>query len=86
MHYVYILRSLSYRLLYIGYTSNLEQRITQHNEGKSEYTKHRGPWKLVYYESYCSEKDARIREKQLKRFSNAYIQLKRRIKNSIEGL
>jgi len=71
--------------LYIGYTNNLITRFKQHNNGESNYTKNYRPWKLIYYEAYDSQFDAKNREKQLKKFANAYIQLKRRIKNSIEG-
>lgn len=55
----------------------------QHNKGLCESTKNHIPFKLVYYESYASEKDARDREHNLKLRANALSQLKRRIKNSL---
>lgn len=85
MFYVYILRSMVKKVLYIGFTNNLKLRVQQHNDGKSNFTRKFRPWKLAYYEAYASEKEARERERQLKKFANAYIQLKRRIKDSIEG-
>lgn len=33
LHYVYILKSLKDGNFYTGYTSNLEKRISEHNEG-----------------------------------------------------
>ncbi|TSC77607.1 MAG: hypothetical protein G01um101433_524 [Parcubacteria group bacterium Gr01-1014_33] len=36
------------------------------------------------YEAYASEKDTRVREHHLKRFSGAYIHLKKRIENSLK--
>jgi predicted GIY-YIG superfamily endonuclease len=51
MHYVYVLRSLSDNGLYIGYSSNLRRRVTQHNEGASFATSSRGPWQLIYLRS-----------------------------------
>jgi len=52
--------------MYAGYTDNLRKRFKQHNEGKSTYTKARGPYKLVYYEACLDKGDATMREKYLK--------------------
>jgi predicted GIY-YIG superfamily endonuclease len=46
-------------------------------------TKARKPLKLVYYEAYKSEADARKREQNLKLKSRAYAQLRKRIIESI---
>jgi len=62
----------------------LQERIKKHNSDKVFSTKNRGPWKLIYYESYLSEEDAKEREKQLKYYGKALGLLKRRIKNSLE--
>ena len=51
---------------YTGFTSDLRKRFSEHNSGESEYTKHRGPYRLVYYEACLEEEDARSREKYLK--------------------
>ena len=48
--YVYILQSMKDGSYYIGSTNNLEDRIERHNQGRSQYTKLRRPWKLVYSE------------------------------------
>jgi len=64
MYYVYVLKSP--RQFYIGSTSDLKRRFTEHQNGKSKSTKHRGPWKIVYYEASQSIKDALKREKYLK--------------------
>jgi putative endonuclease len=58
MHYVYVLRSVSDDGLYIGYSANLRRRFRQRVEGGSFATSYRGPWKLIYYESYTEEADA----------------------------
>ena len=83
MHYVYVLKSVKLDELYIGQTNDLKRRFVEHNEGKNVSTKHKMPFKLVYYEAYQSRSDAIYREKQLKRHSQAYIALRTRIKNSI---
>jgi len=53
-------------MLYTGSTNDLRKRFNEHNSEKSEYTKHRGPYQLIYYEACLSEEDARSREKYLK--------------------
>ena len=52
--------------LYIGYTDNLKIRIEKYNNGYVKSTKHRRPLKLIYYEAYFKELDAKKREKYLK--------------------
>jgi len=52
--------------------------------GKSNYLKLRRPIKLVYYEAYLSEKDAKAREKSLKNYGNVLNGLKQRIQDSLK--
>ena len=66
MHYVYVLRSVTDDGFYIGYSANLRERFKQHLQGNSFATAYRGPWKLIYYESYLDKADALGREKYLK--------------------
>ena len=82
MFYLYILKSLKDRKLYIGSTGDLKRRLKEHQEGLSLATKYRRPWKLIYYEAYCELPDAQRRERQLKKFSTAYGELKKRIEHS----
>lgn len=84
MFYVYILKTSKGGQLYIGFTNNLRLRLKQHLLGQSTYTKTRGPLKLVYYEAYASEKEARKRETTLKQFKGVYGNLKKRIHESLE--
>ncbi|MEI6039906.1 MAG: GIY-YIG nuclease family protein [Candidatus Berkelbacteria bacterium] len=84
MFCLYILKSLKDEKLYIGSTSNLKRRLEEHNSGKVFSTKTRIPFELVYTEVYKAEKDARHREHNLKLRSNAFNQLKKRIKHSLE--
>jgi putative endonuclease len=64
--YVYVLRSEADLSLYIGYTSDLKKRLTQHKKGAAAATSHGGPWKLIYYEAYVEQADALGRERYLK--------------------
>lgn len=66
MYFVYILQSNKDNGFYIGYTSNFEKRIQEHNSGKTQSLKHRRPLKLIYFEEFITIKDAKAREKQIK--------------------
>lgn len=66
MYYVYILRSTRDKSLYIGYTTNLNKRILEHNNGLSLSTKYKRPYKLVFYEAFTNRLDAKHREIYLK--------------------
>lgn len=75
---------LSNSQFYIGFTNDLKKRIKLHKDGKVFTTKKYLPIKLIYYECYLDEEDAKQREFMLKRFGSAYSHLKRRIANSIK--
>lgn len=80
MYYVYVLKFLLDKKLYIGHTNDLVKRIRQHNQGLVEATKKRKPFQLIYFEASIILKDAVRREKALKTgFGRAY--LKRRLSN-----
>ena len=66
MYYVYILKSLKDKSLYIGYTSDLRKRFKEHNDGKSLATKPFRPYKLIFYEAFLNRIDAKDREEYLK--------------------
>lgn len=79
MYYVYLLRSLiDPSKTYIGYTTNLEQRIETHNSGGSIYTESNRPWKLVTYIAFDSERKALEFEKYIK-VGSGYAFAKRRL-------
>ncbi len=65
MFYIYILRNRKNKL-YIGFTTDLKERLKKHNFGSVKSTKPYRPWKLIFYEAYISKKDAKRREKYLK--------------------
>jgi len=81
MFYVYVIKNENDKLYY-GYTNNLKKRFFNHNNGDNFSTKGH-IWKLVYYEAYLSKEDALEREKQIKQFGQAWAQLRRRIKKSL---
>ena len=64
---VYILANWTNKVIYIGMTSNLAQRIYQHKNKLIEgFTKKYNVSKLVYFECYSTPYDAATREQQLK--------------------
>lgn len=57
--------------IYTGYTKDLLKRLEQHNSGSkgARYTKTRRPVKLSFVEIVQTQKDAMLRELELKRLS-----------------
>jgi len=85
MYYVYILINLD-KSLYIGYSSNLKQRISDHMNGRGgKTTKIKKNWKLIYYEAYLNMDDALGREKFLKSGSGRKY-IKKQLKNYLSGV
>ena len=52
--------------IYVGMTMDADKRLTEHNAGKSKYTKSLRPWRTLYRELQPDWKAARKREKYLK--------------------
>ena len=65
-YFVYILQSERDGSYYIGHTSDLEDRLRRHNEGRSVYTRAKVPWRLIHQEVFHSRSDAIKREKEIK--------------------
>jgi len=67
MYYVYGLYSPAYKKIYIGFTSDLENRLFLHNNPiNNGYTSRFKPWIILYSEELYDKKTAILREKQLK--------------------
>ncbi len=85
MWIVYIIQHNLSKDLYIGFTSNLEQRVLSHNSGLNKSTRRtsEGKWILIYAEAYRDKKDASNREAKLKHHGSAKHGLKNRITHSL---
>jgi putative endonuclease len=59
---VYILFSELDHQLYVGYTKDINRRLSEHNEGRNISTQHRRPVKLIFLEYYLFKEDAQARE------------------------
>ena len=67
MYYVYLLENQNDKSWYIGFTTDIERRLREHNEKSGgQTTKRKSNWKLVYFEGYLVKADALGRERFLK--------------------
>ena len=70
MHYAYILRSEKFPAqTYVGSTSDLRKRLTEHNAGKSIHTNKFKPWELMVYVASRERPAAEQFERYLKKGS-----------------
>ena len=68
--YIYILASKMAGTLYIGVTSDLVKRISEHKNGiKANFTSRYSVHRLVYFEQFDDIETAILREKQLKKYN-----------------
>ncbi len=67
---IYIMANYNNKVLYIGVTSDLYARVSEHKEKKhsDSFTAKYNCNKLVYYESFSRIEEAIIKEKQLKKW------------------
>ena len=63
---VYVVQNDQNRF-YIGLSENPDQRLVEHNLGVSQWTRHRGPWRLVWQSESLTLSSARKLENFLKR-------------------
>ena len=70
---VYILASRKHGTLYVGVTSNLNQRLDAHRSGEVEgFAARHGVHRLVYAEPHDTMEAAIRREKQIKKWNRAW--------------
>lgn len=79
MYFVYILQSEKDQTYYIGYTKDIINRLKEHNSGKTRYTKGHIPYRMVYKEEFRIIKEAKDREKYIKKYANIKNFLKNRV-------
>jgi putative endonuclease len=67
MFTVYVLYSKIYNKIYIGFTSNLAERLKSHNELATKgWTVRFRPWQIIYTEEFLEKSGAMKKEKELK--------------------
>jgi putative endonuclease len=67
MHYVYLIESTAVpNVRYKGYTTDLRQRLVDHNSGKNISTAPHRPWRLQTYLAFSTKAQALAFERYLK--------------------
>ena len=67
MYYVYVIESVSVQgARYLGMTTNLKERLQEHNAGKSFHTSKFRAWKLTTYIAFTNRAKAEAFERYLK--------------------
>src|SRR5438128_9074045 len=67
LYYVYLIESLSvHGQRYVGMTTDLKQRLREHNAGKSSHSSKFRPWKLTTYIAFTDRIKAEAFEQYLK--------------------
>jgi len=85
MWYFYVLESSKNKILYKGYSSDLKQRILDHNKKRGgKYSQKNAPYRLIYYEAYLNKTDAMHSEKFYKTGYGREI-LKEKLSNYLKG-
>lgn len=68
-YYLYILECFD-KTLYTGITTDLNRRITEHNNNLgAKYTKGRGPVKLIYTQEFSNRSEATKEEARIKKLT-----------------
>lgn len=65
-YYVYAIKSIQRKYIYVGLTNNIERRIKQHNNCREKTTRAYTPFKIIYANEFQDRKSAREKEKYLK--------------------
>jgi len=78
MYYVYHIQSeVNPARYYVGFTTDLDRRLEEHNTGKSIHTNKFKPWKLVSYTAFIDRERAEKFELYLKTPSGRAFSKKR---------
>lgn len=86
IHYVYILKSdKSPAKHYVGYTTNLEQRLSKHNSNQTVFSRRYAPWHIETYIGFNNKQLALSFERYLKKGSGHAFLRKRLINQHIQN-
>ena len=78
MFYVYLIESMDFRgKRYVGFTTDLKERVRTHNAGGSVYTARYRPWRVISYHAFADKRTAQAFEFYLKSASGRAFARKR---------
>jgi len=66
LYYIYIIRSQHLQRYYVGSTEFVENRLQEHNRGKSASTRAGIPWELIHTECFTTRSEAVLQERKIK--------------------
>ncbi len=66
MYFTYVLYSSEIDAYYVGYTSDLEKRLSKHNTNHLGFTGRAKDWGIVYVEEFSDKESAMDRERKIK--------------------
>ncbi|MEM6738055.1 MAG: GIY-YIG nuclease family protein, partial [Bacteroidota bacterium] len=84
MYIVYAISRLTRTYIYVGLTSNLQNRIERHNKGYERTTKPYAPFKVIYTKKFPTRPEERSHEKHMK--SGSGKEKLRQIRDNSAGL
>jgi putative endonuclease len=70
MFYTYILYSKIIDKYYVGSCQNVQERLQDHLNSRSKYTKQAKDWELKYFETFSSRSEAYQSEMQIKKMKS----------------
>ncbi len=83
MYYLYILRSLKNKKLYIGSSPDVKARLKSHNDGENKATKPNIPYELIFYSGFISKEDA-ISTEQYFKTSAGWKRIHKMLENTLQ--
>jgi putative endonuclease len=66
MYYTYILFSSDLNRYYIGYSSNVEERLAKHNNHHKGFTNAGNDWEIVFTRAFETKQEALSFERKIK--------------------
>lgn len=79
MHFVYILYSKSINQTYVGETTNLDRRLSEHPVDNTRTTNRAKDYKLIWFAAFDNTEKAKQFERYLKSHSGRVLMRKRLI-------
>jgi putative endonuclease len=67
MFFVYILHSMALNRYYVGQSSDVAKRLTEHRSGQARSTRAARDWELLFIQSVSGRREAVLLERRIKK-------------------